>query len=153
MQNIIFDLDYTVIDSSHRQRLKPCGDLDLDHWIANRSNRELVFRDSLLPLAGYMRSVYERANIIVCTSRVMSRADWDFLRHHGLQFDDALHREESDMRADAPYKVGKIRGLMNSLSLDPRTMTMFDDHAGVRAAVSGMGIACIDPLPINASWQ
>jgi hypothetical protein len=32
-------------------------------------------------------------------------------------------------------------------------MTMFDDHAGVRAAVSGMGIACIDPLPINANWQ
>lgn len=150
MQNtIIFDLDHTVIDSSHRQRLLPCGGLDLDHWIANRANRDLVFADRLLPLADYWRGVYSTHNIIVCTSRVMTPADWEFLRHHGLQFDDALHRADGDWRSDAPYKVDKLSGLIRSLAIDVRQCTMYEDHAGVREAVAEIGIHAVDPVPIN----
>tara|TARA_R110000772_G_scaffold66361_1_gene147831 strand:- start:25733 stop:26254 length:522 start_codon:yes stop_codon:yes gene_type:complete len=150
MQNtLIFDLDHTVIDSSHRQRLLPCGGLDLDHWIENRANRDLVFADQILPLADYWRAAYQSHNIVVCTSRVMSRHDWEFLRHHGLQFDDALHRAEGDTRSDAPYKVSKLQGLISALDIDVRGCTFYEDHAGVREAVSNMGVYCIDPVPMN----
>ena len=37
----IFDLDHTVIDSSHRQATRPDGSLDLEHWKAN-STRQLI---------------------------------------------------------------------------------------------------------------
>ena len=46
----IFDLDHTVIDSSHRQLTRADGSLDLDHWIEN-CTREKIYQDKLLPLA------------------------------------------------------------------------------------------------------
>ena len=50
----IFDLDHTVIDSSHRQLTKADGSLDLAHWITNNT-REKIMADSLLPLATQWR--------------------------------------------------------------------------------------------------
>ena len=38
----IFDLDHTVIDSSHRQITRADGSLDLDAWIEN-STRKKIF--------------------------------------------------------------------------------------------------------------
>jgi hypothetical protein len=46
----IYDLDHTVIDSTHRQATLADGSLDLAHWIENNTP-ELIARDSLLPLA------------------------------------------------------------------------------------------------------
>ena len=46
----IFDLDHTVIDSSHRQATLPNGDLNLQHWREN-ATPEKIAQDSLLPLA------------------------------------------------------------------------------------------------------
>ena len=53
----IFDLDHTVIDSSHRQLTKADGSLDLAHWIANNT-REKIMADSLLPLATQWRKAF-----------------------------------------------------------------------------------------------
>jgi hypothetical protein len=52
----IFDLDHTVIDSSHRQLTRADGSLDLDHWIEN-CTREKIYQDKLLPLAKLMGMV------------------------------------------------------------------------------------------------
>ena len=49
-KTFIFDLDHTVIDSSHRQITKADGSLDLDNWIAN-CTREKIMADTFLPLA------------------------------------------------------------------------------------------------------
>jgi hypothetical protein len=62
----IFDLDHTVIDSSHRQITRADGSLDLDHWIEN-CTREKIYQDKLLPLARLMRSAYSQGHqVIVC---------------------------------------------------------------------------------------
>ena len=50
----IFDLDHTVIDSSHRQITRADGSLDLDAWRKNCTKSQ-IFRDELLPLARFMR--------------------------------------------------------------------------------------------------
>ena len=71
MFRTIFDLDGTVIDSSHRKATLPDGSLDLDHWIEN-CTPEKIAGDSLLPLAGYMRQVYPHHEVLICTARVMS---------------------------------------------------------------------------------
>ncbi|MDG1859332.1 MAG: hypothetical protein P8I94_09525, partial [Emcibacteraceae bacterium] len=49
MNNYIFDLDHTLIDSSHRQLTDANGSLDLTHWIEN-CTREKIMGDKLLPL-------------------------------------------------------------------------------------------------------
>ena len=72
----IFDLDHTVIDSSHRQLTRADGSLDLDHWIEN-CTRQKIFADELLPLARLMRSAYSVGHtVIVCTARVLSAHDY-----------------------------------------------------------------------------
>ena len=48
-QVIVFDLDHTLIDSSHRQIYKPDGSLDLDEW-RRLSTWDNIKNDSLLPL-------------------------------------------------------------------------------------------------------
>ena len=74
----IFDLDHTVIDSSHRQLTRADGSLDLDHWIEN-CTREKIYQDKLLPLARLMRSAYSQGHqVIVCTARVLSVWDHAF---------------------------------------------------------------------------
>ena len=72
MMHFIFDLDHTIVDSSHRQATRPDGSLDLDHW-REHSTAKLIERDTLLPLAHEWRKIQRRqgAKIIVCTARVM----------------------------------------------------------------------------------
>ena len=71
MTRFIFDLDHTVIDSSHRQATRPDGSLDLDHWREN-STPAMIEADSLLPLANEWRKAHRKgASIVVCTARVM----------------------------------------------------------------------------------
>ena len=50
---VIFDLDGTTIDSSHRQATKSDGTLDLAHWFDN-ATPEKIFQDKLLPLSQQM---------------------------------------------------------------------------------------------------
>ena len=50
----IFDLDGTIIDSSHRQMVKSDGTLDLAKWFEN-ATAEKIFADKVLPLAQQVR--------------------------------------------------------------------------------------------------
>lgn len=147
----IFDLDHTVIDSSHRQRLLPNGDLDLAHWIANRADRSLVMRDRLLPLASYWRTVQETGQpIAICTSRVITSLEHEFLAKHDLRADHFMHREEHDTRSDAPYKVAKIGEHFAATGWTPEHTTLYDDHPGVRRAVrEAFGVRTFNPIPFN----
>ena len=61
-QLFIFDLDDTVIDSSHRATLTVVNgqvELDLNAWRKD-STYENIMKDSLLPLANYMRECIQR---------------------------------------------------------------------------------------------
>jgi len=72
MIHYIFDLDHTVIDSSHRQHTKPDGSLDLDNWRENCTQQKIM-ADKILPLADLMRSAWSNGhNVIICTARVLS---------------------------------------------------------------------------------
>ena len=75
----IFDLDGTVIDSSHRQNTLSDGSLDLAHWVENNTV-DKILADSLLPLAGKMRSVRSvKDTVAVITARVIQDAELAFL--------------------------------------------------------------------------
>ena len=91
MKYVIFDLDATVIDSSHRQITKADGSLDLAAWKKN-STYDKVMRDRLLPLANHWKSLQEKKNvyIAVCTARVMADADYDYLNFQGLKADQIM---------------------------------------------------------------
>jgi hypothetical protein len=144
----IFDLDGTVIDSSHRQRLKPNGDLDLDHWIAHRFDREKVFGDTLLPFVSHWREVQQHGEEThICTSRVISDHEREFLLGHGLNYGEFMSRTDGDFRSDAPYKVAKIGDFLKRRGVSPLQVILYDDHHGVRQAVKAeLGCWVIDPV-------
>jgi hypothetical protein len=150
MRHHIFDLDHTVIDSSHRQRLLPNGDLDLAHWLTLQASRDAVMADRLLPFAAYWRTVQKTSPVAVCTSRTATQHDLDFLAAHGLRCDYFSSRSPGDSRSDAPYKVAKISKMLSRLDWAPESVTLYDDHPGVRQAVkSSLGVNVFNPIPFN----
>lgn len=151
----IFDLDGTIVNSDHRKLTSNDGSINLNHWREN-CTREKIFADTLLPLADHWKAVQGiRDNfIIVCTARVMSEADFDFLRSHGLKWEFMISRTEGDSRGDAMMKFCKLYELASSLSLSWRGFAsrceMFDDNLSVIDLLSASGIMVNNATACNA---
>lgn len=151
----IFDLDGTIVNSDHRKLTLNDGSINLNHWREN-CTREKIFADTLLPLADHWKAVQGvRDNfIIVCTARVMSEADFDFLRSHGLKWEFMISRTEGDARGDAMMKFCKLYELAQSLSFSWRGFAsrceMFDDNLSVIDLLSASGITVNNATACNA---
>jgi phosphoglycolate phosphatase-like HAD superfamily hydrolase len=154
MQYFIFDLDHTIIDSSHRQSNLADGSLDLAHWREN-STPEKVAQDTLLPLASQWLSLVDNLNvrIIVCTARVMASADYYFLQEHGLFADYILSRREGDTSGDAQLKIRLLNDFVESQGISWRRFiqgaVMFDDNKNVIKALKSIGLNVVDAVQTN----
>ena len=151
----IFDLDHTVVDSSHRQATRPDGSLDLDHW-REHSTAKLIERDTLLPLAHEWRKLLKRGHtVLVCTARVMGPADYFYLGSRGLFAHKIISRAEGDRTSD---DLLKLRGLKQYCKAEGiswarlcKTAQMFDDNKNVISCLTANGLPCYDALSINES--
>lgn len=151
----IFDLDFTVIDSSHRQLTLADGSLDLEHWIEN-CTREKILADSLLPLADTWRRAKARgAEIVICTARVMGEHDLEFLAENGLHYDALLSRPADNKTADSVLKWALLRGYANDIGKSWKTFCafsiMFDDNKNVIESLTRKGLRVYNALEINES--
>ena len=151
----IFDLDGTVVDSSHRQ-----GDGSLNDW--RRMNTVgNIMRDGLLPLAGKMQTaIQDGLDVWVCTSRVMGKADFAFLRLQKLlpNGGPVIHRiGENDQRPCGELKLAKLRGYAAGMGITwaqfAHDSIMFDDSLDVQKTLRGAGIRVIDPVQFNTYIQ
>ena len=151
MRYIIFDLDATVIDSSHRQITKADGSLDLDAWKAN-STYDAVMRDSLLPLAKHWKALQEKKNVFIaiCTARVLAEADLDYLKFKGLKADQIMSRAFFDHRPDHLMKRTKILAFMQKHKItNPNKITFYDDNKNVLEMLNVLGVKARDSIKIN----
>lgn len=149
----IFDLDHTVIDSSHRAATRPDGSLDLDHWREN-STPAMIARDSLLPLAAEWRKAQRKgATILVCTARVMGPADYYFLSSHGLFAETIISRQEGDSTPDDLLKLRGLKRYAARQGISWRrfcaSAIMFDDNQNVIKTLTANGLKCHNALEIN----
>ena len=150
----IFDLDGTVIDSAHRQ-----GETLADWRRMNTVGN--VMRDSLLPLAAKMQAaILDGLDVWVCTSRVMGKADFAFLRLQGLlpNGGPVIHRiGENDQRPCGELKLAKLRGYAAGMGITwaqfAHDSIMFDDSLDVQKTLRGAGIRVIDPVQFNTYIQ
>lgn len=153
--NYIFDLDHTVIDSSHRQLTRADGTLDLDNWIAN-CTREKINQDKLLPLARLMRSAYSNGHhVVICTARVLSVHDHCYLADNNLRADYILSRAMGDNRADAEMKRDLLINYFASKNIPlarwTRNAVFYDDNQAVLDMAQALGITAKNAIQINAS--
>ena len=154
MKTFIFDLDHTVIDSSHRQITLADGSLDLNNWIEN-CTKEKIMADKLLPLANHWRALAlgSRNEIVVCTARVMGKHDHAFLATHGLDADAVLSRTMGDRSGDADLKERLLRQYASdtgrSWARFSRSACIYDDNQNVLSRLASIGIACYNAISLN----
>jgi hypothetical protein len=163
MKTFIFDLDHTVIDSSHRQITLADGSLDLNNWIEN-CTKEKIMADKLLPLADLMRDrIFDsQANdyfeelaceVVVCTARVMGEHDHAFLAAHGLKPHAVLSRPLGDRSGDADLKERLLRQYASdtgkSWARFSRNACIYDDNKNVLSRLASIGIACYNAISLN----
>ena len=153
--HFIFDLDHTVIDSSHRQLTKADGSLDLTHWRENCTH-EKIMGDTLLPLARTMQEAINNGqNVIICTARVLGRSDIIFLVKHGLLASVILSRPEGDNTSDAALKTRLLKQHCQTVGITwarfTRSAYMFDDNVNVLAEMKSHGIQALNAIKINQS--
>jgi FMN phosphatase YigB (HAD superfamily) len=165
---MIFDLDGTVIDTSHRYRNLPCGKIDLDYWFAN-STEEKIAQDNLLPLAAEMRRYYaEGHTVVVCTARsFFAQPDVPlpdpgatyrkFLADNDLRYHALLHRmmagDDHLTMSDGDLKTRLLDDWAASESLPEnwrRRAVMYDDNREVIKKMFRDRLICLDAVKHNA---
>ena len=149
----IFDLDGTVIDSSHRALANADGSINLDLWREN-STAEMVAKDKLLPLANGWKAIdRKRHQIVVMTARVMGMVDYTFLIHNGLYADFIYSRPEGVTLSDDILKrnflISLKRDIKKSLAWIRSHAVMFDDNANVRYTMQNELIKAYNPAQYN----
>lgn len=140
----IFDLDGTVIDSRHRYRAKPNGDIDLEHWL-EQNTPENIMRDKLLPRANTMRRVFNQGfHTIICTARQFQAADFAFLAAHNLLADAILFRPTGCMDGDADLKEYMLDEYFDghNTCLEELSCVMYEDNLTVIDRMRKRGVIC-----------
>jgi len=126
MRLYIYDLDGTVIDSSHRRRFNTNGELRLSYWKSHNTRKD-IFGDSLLPLAKHMKKKMIGNIVLVCTAREISQNDLDFLENNGLRFDHILSRPKGVNTEDHILKYHQLKKFLVQNPYLPKRKIMYDD--------------------------
>lgn len=149
---VVWDLDETLIDSSHRVPNHPDGTLNLEKYFELKTD-ENVMRDSLLPLAEVFKAMNREENyIVICTARCMTTVDRQFLKVHNLFAHKILCRPKdgSENRIkDAVLKRRKIQTLRNLRQFREKEWIMFDDAIPVIREMRKIGIVCLNAVKVN----
>lgn len=127
----IYDLDGTLIDSSHRYRAID-GRIDLDHWRENDTH-DKVMLDGFLDLFEWLKVDLTRKDtyVIFATARACVKNDhnYKFLEHHEIMPDMFIHRQgDTDTRGGAELKINAIKPLLNLKQFQNATIHIFEDN-------------------------
>ena len=148
---VIFDLDQTVIDSSHRNPCNDDGTINLERYFKLKT-RTNIFKDTLLPLAKIFKQVKRDGNyVVIATARNMDHDDIDFLKANGLIADKILSRRwvvENDV-PDAQLKARKLQQLFNLKQFQNANKIMFEDSQPVITKMRQMGIVTLNAIKVN----
>lgn len=112
----VYDMDGTIVDSSHRYRTKLVDGvekIDLEYWRAN-CTEEKIMQDGFLPL--YSEYCDDLADpftyVVIATARVMTDADWKFVEMMGKP-DHFIYRKPHDTRRGADMKFAGLNKLFS----------------------------------------
>jgi phosphoglycolate phosphatase-like HAD superfamily hydrolase len=113
----IYDMDGTIIDSSHRYKTLTKNGvevIDLDYWRKN-CTPEKIAKDSLLPLASQYQADLKDSEcyVIIATARVMSQADFTFINNVLGTPNHIIYRKEGDNQSGGSLKIKGLQKFFN----------------------------------------
>lgn len=124
-----WDIDGTLVDSSHRYRDLPCGKIDLEYWKAN-CVPEQIDKDTLLPLAKqYKKDLQDNSTaVIIATARLLQASDYEYIEKY-LGNPHAIISRLSDGAKDHELKECGILRLFNEYKklAEASIKKLFDD--------------------------
>jgi hydroxymethylpyrimidine pyrophosphatase-like HAD family hydrolase len=128
----IYDMDGTIVDSSHRYRTITDQNgqvkIDLEYW---RENEYRAMEDGLLPLAEqYMRDIQDpECYVIIATARVMHEPDFQFVNEILGKPDYLISRKDGDTISGGKLKVNGLAKFFNLKSFQNAEFTFYEDNA------------------------
>lgn len=134
----IYDMDGTIVDSSHRYRTvtNPDGSerIDLDYW---RANEHLAMQDKLLPLADQYRQDLQdpECYVIIATARVINRPDARFIDKVLGVPDYIISRKPDDSVSGKDLKCNGLQKFFNLKNFREADAVFYEDNTSYLKAV------------------
>jgi hypothetical protein len=134
----IYDMDGTIVDSSHRYRTirNPDGSerIDLEYW---RAHEHLAGQDSLLPLAQqYQQDLADpECYVIIATARVVNRPDAQFIDRVLGSPDYIISRKPDDNCSGKDLKCRGLAKFFNLKNFRDADAVFYEDNTSYLKAV------------------
>ncbi len=133
----IYDMDGTIVDSSHRYRtiIDDKGErIDLDYW---RENEYRAMDDGLLPMAEQYKNdlADPECYVIIATARVMHDPDWQFVREVLGEPDYFISRKDGDSQSGKTLKINGLARFFNLLNFKDAEFVFYEDNISYLKAV------------------
>lgn len=124
----IYDMDGTIVDSTHRYRVTSENKIDLQFW---RDNQHLAMQDSLLPMAEqYKKDLADNGcYVIIATARVMGELDNKFVDEILGKPDYLISRMEGDTISGGLLKINGLAKFFNLKNFANAEFTFYEDNA------------------------
>jgi phosphoglycolate phosphatase-like HAD superfamily hydrolase len=133
----IYDMDGTIVDSSHRYRTITDENgtrIDLDHW---RENEYRAMDDGLLPMFEQYRQDLQDENcyVIIATARVMNAPDWQFVNEILGMPDYFISRRAGDSQSGKTLKINGLAKFFNLVTFKDAEFVFYEDNISYLKAV------------------
>jgi hypothetical protein len=133
----IYDMDGTIVDSSHRYRTiadEKGTRIDLDHW---RANQHLALMDGFLPMYEQYKSDLADANcyVIIATAREMHEPDWQFVNEKLGMPDYFISRKHGDSVSGKTMKINGLARFFNLKNFADAEFVFYEDNIDYLKAV------------------
>jgi hydroxymethylpyrimidine pyrophosphatase-like HAD family hydrolase len=133
----IYDMDGTIVDSSHRYRTitDENGErIDLDYW---RENEYRAMQDGLLPMfEQYQKDLNDpECYTIIATARVMNAPDWQFVNEILGMPDYFISRPKDSNISGKLLKINGLTKFFNLVNFKDADFIFYEDNISYLKAV------------------
>jgi hypothetical protein len=133
----IYDMDGTIVDSSHRYRtitVNGIEKIDLEYW---RANEYRAMDDGLLPLAEQYRAdlLCDNTYVIIATARVMGAADYQFVNEILGKPDYLISRKPGETISGGQLKINGLQKFFNLKQFRKADAVFYEDNTSYLKAV------------------
>lgn len=138
MKLAIYDMDGTIVDSSHRYRTIIGPDnierIDLEYW---RENEHRAMLDGLLPMAEQYKAdlVCNDTYTIIATARVIQGPDMQFIEEILGKPDYLISRKKGDNQSGKTLKINGLQRFFNLKQFKTADAVFYEDNIQYLKAV------------------